>query len=159
MRTAVLKQLSVVPKTAHATVIAIVIMRPKPMPPSSALPSRIAMSPIGAPDAAAASIPITVFVAARPRDGGRQLFAKHEARREVFEQVADQPLDNQRENDRARDVSPRVVRLRRERAAALETDQDQNRDRRLDQDALDRVRHKDVPAAAEGPLGRMLWIH
>ena len=58
-RTAVLRQDSVVPSTASATVTAIVIMSPKPIPPSRLLPTRMAMSPMGALDAAAAAMPVT----------------------------------------------------------------------------------------------------
>jgi len=55
----VLRQLSVVPRIASPTVTAIEIMSPKPMPPRTLLPTRIAMSPIGALEAAAAAMPVT----------------------------------------------------------------------------------------------------
>ena len=58
-RTAVLRQDSVVPSTARATVIAIEIIRPKPMPPRTLFPTSTAMSPIGALEAAAAAMPVT----------------------------------------------------------------------------------------------------
>ena len=59
-----LKHESVVPRIASATVTAIVIIKPKPKPPSRLLPSCTAMSPIGALEAAAASSPVRTFPSA-----------------------------------------------------------------------------------------------
>ena len=59
-RTAVFMQLKVVPIIAMATVTAMVIIRPNPIPPSILSPISFVRSPIGAPDAAAAAIPLTV---------------------------------------------------------------------------------------------------
>ncbi len=43
---------------ASPTVTAIDIMSPKPMPPRTLLPTRMAMSPIGALEPAAAAMPV-----------------------------------------------------------------------------------------------------
>ena len=51
MRTAVFMQLSVVPMMAMATVIAMVIIKPKPKPGTRLLPISLVKSPIGALDA------------------------------------------------------------------------------------------------------------
>ena len=64
--TAVFIQLKVVPIIAIATVTAMVIIRPNPIPPNMLLPISLVRSPIGAPDAAAAAIPLTVEPEAVP---------------------------------------------------------------------------------------------
>ncbi len=66
MRMAVFMQLRVVPTMAMATVIAMVIISPKPKPGMSALPSSFVMSPSGALEAAAAAIPVTPRPPSRP---------------------------------------------------------------------------------------------
>ena len=60
MRTAVLMAARVVPRTASPTVKAITIINAKPFPPRREFPIIIVISPIGAPDAAAASIPVRI---------------------------------------------------------------------------------------------------
>src|SRR5436853_4585294 len=63
-RTAVFIQLKVVPTTAIATVTAIDIMNPNPIPGRTWSPKSLAISPIGALEAAAAARPATVLVVA-----------------------------------------------------------------------------------------------
>ena len=60
MRMAVFMALKVVPMMAMATVTAMVIMRPKPMPGIRLFPMSCTRSPMGALDAAAAAIPVVV---------------------------------------------------------------------------------------------------
>ena len=62
---------------------------------------------------------------------------------EVLEQVADRPLDHQREEHRARNVLLGVLRFFPHGGDRLETDQDQNRDARLDEDEVEAVRGND----------------
>ena len=60
MRMAVFMALKVVPTMAMATVTAMVIMRPKPIPGIRLFPRSCARSPMGALDAAAAARPVVV---------------------------------------------------------------------------------------------------
>ena len=63
-RTAVFIAASVVPRTASATVNAMTIMNTKPLPPNIASPMSLVRSPMGAPDAAAASMPVSLLPSA-----------------------------------------------------------------------------------------------
>ena len=60
IRTPVFTAARVVPRMAIATVNAITSMKAKPLPPRKVLPSMTARSPIGAPEAAAAVMPLSV---------------------------------------------------------------------------------------------------
>ena len=64
MRTAVFMQLRVVPMIAMATVSAMVIITPKPNPGIRLLPISLLKSPIGALDADAAAMAVTVAAVA-----------------------------------------------------------------------------------------------
>ena len=68
-------------------------------------------------------------------------------RGEILEQVADRALNRQREQHRARDVPLGVLRLFAHRRHGFETDQQQNRDARLDEDEAESMRRDDRSGA------------
>ena len=113
---------SVVPIRARKTVMAWMNMNHQPASalPNSQVPTITIMSPIGALEPAAV----------RQRVAGIEEVTGGE----VFDQVADHALDEQREQHRPRNVALGVLGLFAHRGDRLESDQDQDRDAGLNDD-------------------------